>query len=210
MEQGFGSPGDGEDERLWRAAVAGDDRAFEALVSRHGAKIAAVAARILNNPHDVEDVVQETFVRAFARRHRSPGVACVRAWLLRIAINLCKSKRRGFWWRRIWLTEDVEPFAAAAADPQALAEQALLQREVEQAVQRLPETLRLPFVLRFFEELSGKEIAAVLGWKESTVWTRIYAARRELKQRLAGRLDLPGSQGSDGSGPAGADGLTPD
>jgi RNA polymerase sigma-70 factor (ECF subfamily) len=175
---------DDEDARLWAAVAEGDDAAFETLVMRHGAKVASVAARLLRDPNDVEDVVQETFVRAYATRQRYPGRDCVRAWLLRIAINLCKSRRRAPWWRRVWLTEDAQALGVGSADPAALAEASLMQREVLEAVRRLPERLRQPFLLRYFEDLPGSEIAAVLGCNESTVWTRIYAARRELKKCL--------------------------
>lgn len=180
-----------EDARLWRALQAGDDSAFEALVARHCGKLASVAARLLSNAADVEDVVQEAFVRVFETRRRYPRVACVRSWLLRITINLCLSRRRTAWWRRILLTHDYRGCEPAAADPRELAEQGVLDHALWEAVQHLPETLRVPFLLRYGEELSGAEIAAALGCKESTVWSRIYTARRMLRQRLGDVLDLP-------------------
>jgi RNA polymerase sigma-70 factor (ECF subfamily) len=126
--------GDDEDARLWTAVLAGDDSAFDVLVSRHCGCIASVTSRLLRDPNDVEDVVQETFVRAYASRHRYPSRHSVRAWLLRIAINLCKSRKRTTWWRRVWLMGDFWTEPIGPDNPAALAEEALLRREVGEAV----------------------------------------------------------------------------
>jgi len=173
-----------EDTRLWRCVQGGDDAAFEALVQRHGAKLASVASRLLPNRADVEDVVQETFVRAFECRRRYPRVRCLRTWLLRIMVNLCHSRRRTAWWRRILLTHDYRGVDPLGADVQELAERRVVDQALHAALAGLPEALRVPFLLRYAEELSGAEIAAVLGCKESTVWSRIYTARRRLRQSL--------------------------
>jgi RNA polymerase sigma-70 factor (ECF subfamily) len=187
-------PDEDEDVRLWRSVQAGSDAAFEELVTRHSARLASVASRLLNNPADVEDVVQETFLRVFETRSRYPRVYSLRVWLLRITINLCHSRRRTAWWRRILLTHDYRESEAMGEDPQALAERGVMDGQIWNAVRELPETLRLPFLLRYSEELSGAEIAAVLNWNESTVWSRIYAARRQLRSRLGTCLtELPDS-----------------
>jgi RNA polymerase sigma factor (sigma-70 family) len=178
--------GEDEDEPLWRAAAAGDHAAFEALIERHAGRVTSMAVRFLPNPSDVEDVVQETFLRAFENLRRFRGGSSLRVWLLQIAINLCKNRRRGFWWRRVRLTDEDALLASQASDPRDLAEKALARGELDRAIRQLPEHLQLPFVLRHLEELSGAEIAAVLGWNESTVWTRIYAAQRELRKKLEG------------------------
>lgn len=182
---------DDEDARLWASVQAGDDGAFEVLVTRHCDKLASVAGRLLRNPADVEEVVQETFVRAFETRRRYPRVECVRTWLLRIAINLCNSRRRTAWWRRVLLTRDYRELAPAGENAQDLAERGLAHDALREAVNALPEGLQLPFLLRYAEELSGAEIAAILGLNESTVWSRIYAARRRLRQQLGDALALP-------------------
>jgi RNA polymerase sigma-70 factor (ECF subfamily) len=172
------------DQQLVRAAVAGDLAAFDRLVERHCRKVACVAGQLLNNPHDVEDVVQETFLRAFEHLAGFRGEASVRTWLIRIAMNLCRNRRQTFWWRRVLLTADHAAFEPSPADARALAEEALAQRELQHALERLPERLRLPLVLHFFEELSGAEIAAILGCSENAVWKRIYAGRRALRKSL--------------------------
>jgi RNA polymerase sigma-70 factor (ECF subfamily) len=174
-----------EDAPLVRAAVAGDLGAFERLAERYAGRVTSVARRFLADPNDVEDAVQETFLRAFEHLRRfCPGTS-LRAWLVRIAINVCKNKRSGFWRRRVALAGDGTLLGDLPVDAQAAAENALLRRELEGAICRLPERLRLPFILHFLEGLSGAEIAAALQWNESTVWSRIYAARRTLRQQLS-------------------------
>src|SRR5262249_42065514 len=179
-----------EEERRWvRAALEGDLAAFDALVARHWRKVASVVGRFLSDANDVEDAVQETFVRAFEGLRGFRGDASVRTWLIRIAVNLCKNRRSEFWRRRVMLTDDDATLRAEPAGAPALADAALLQGEWERALQialaQLAERHRLPILLHFFEDLSGAEIAAVLGWNESTVWSRIYAGCRELRNKLA-------------------------
>jgi RNA polymerase sigma factor (sigma-70 family) len=189
VEQGLRPAADDEDQCLWHAAAAGDAAAFDALLARHWDRVVSVACRFLNDPNDAADVVQETFVRAYQALHRKPDLPYVRAWLLRVTINCCKKKRRSLW-RLDRLVARVGALAAPAEDPRRQVERNLLAGEIEQAVRNLPDDLREPFTLRFFEDLSGAEIALILQWNESTVWTRIYAARRKLRQQFADRLEL--------------------
>jgi RNA polymerase sigma factor (sigma-70 family) len=178
------------EERAWvRATLAGDPAAFDRIVERHWRKVASVVGRFLGDPNDVEDTVQETFVRAFQSLRGFRGEASVQTWLLRIAVNLCKSRRSEYWRRRVQLLEAEPACFSEPAATAALAEGLMLQAEWEHALRgalaRLPDRLRLPIVLHFFEDLTGAEIAQVLGWNQSTVWSRIYAGCRRLRQSLA-------------------------
>jgi RNA polymerase sigma-70 factor (ECF subfamily) len=172
------------DEQLVHAALRGDTTAFDTLVDRHWTKVAAVAGRFLDDPNEVEDAVQEAFVQAYCHLRSFRGHATVRTWLIRIVANACRSRRRSFWQRRVSVVEAPAAVEHALVDPQSLAERDLAARELDEAVHQLPERLRLPLVLYFYEDLSGPEIAAALGWNESTVWSRIYTAYRELRKRL--------------------------
>jgi RNA polymerase sigma-70 factor (ECF subfamily) len=174
-----------EEQRLVRAAWEGDHSAFDALVQRHWRKIASVVGQFLDDPNDVEDATQETFVRAYENLRGFRGEASLRTWLIRIAVNVCRNKRGEFWRRRVSLEGDDATLHGEPADAKRLAEAAMCRDDLRRAVHRLPEKLRLPIVLHFFEELSGAETAAILGWKESTVWSRIYAGCRELRNQLA-------------------------
>lgn len=186
LEQGFERAVPDEDERLLRSAADESQAAFEALVVRHSGRVASVVSRFLENREDVQDAVQETFLRAYQQRKRYRGEAGVRAWLLGIAVNVCRNRRREFWRWRTFLSREGQAHVPQGPDAQELAESRLARGELERLLDRLPDDLRIAFSLRFLEELSGVEIAAILRIPESTVWTRIYAARRELRKQLAG------------------------
>lgn len=186
---GMGAAYEDEERRLWAAAVAGDDSAFEAVSRRYWPQVASVCRRLLRNAEDAEDAVQEIFLRAYRSRHRFRGEAGVRTWLMRIAVNFCRSQQRSFWRRRIWVSGEAGLHEARAADDTLAVESKLLCAEVVAVLRELPERQSLPYVLHVFEELSGVEIAAVLDCNENTVWSRIYAARRHLRKRLAAYLE---------------------
>ena len=176
---------DPEELRLIQVALAGQQHAFDILVQRHTAQVASVVRRFAADPNDCEDLVQETFVRAFQNLRGFRGEASVRTWFIRIAINVCRKRRLTFWSRRVMVGGESAQGrlqAAASRDPAAASD---LRHMVAVAVAELPERLRLPLVLHVFEELTGAEIAAVLGCSQSTVWSRIYAAQRELRKKLA-------------------------
>jgi RNA polymerase sigma-70 factor (ECF subfamily) len=185
LEQWPEESAESAEQRLVRAVLNGDHAAFDALVRQHSAQVTSVVRRVSSEPNEVEDIVQETFLRAYQHLRRFRGRSQLRTWLIQIAVNVCRDRQRSFWKRRVRLSlpEGADPAQAGFADA------AVLQQSIAAAVAKLPEKLRLPFVLHAFEELSGLEIAAVLGCRESTVWTRIYAARKQLRGSLADLLD---------------------
>lgn len=179
--------GTADELRLVAAARAGDHAAFDLLVARHSPRVASAARRFVEDPNDLDDVVQDTFLRAYQNLARFRGKSALRTWLIQIALNVCRDRRRGFW-RRVLLARHPLELERPPSDGDGH-DGALLRRTVESAVAELPEKLRLPLVLHAFEELSGAEIAEVLGWNESTVWTRIYTARKQLRARLGDICD---------------------
>lgn len=181
----WGSAGD--DQRLVQSILHGNAAAFDALVKQHAQPVTSVIRRFLDDPNDLEDAVQETFLRAYRNLHRFRGQAALRTWLIQIALNVCRDRRRTFWQRRVVLAVDARSFPAASDE--GLAERTAVQQSLDQAIGNLPEKLRVPLVLHALEELSGAEIAVVLGWSESTVWTRIYAARKRLHRELGALLE---------------------
>lgn len=175
-----------DEARLVRSILAGDRAAFDELVRAHSSQVTSAARRFLRDPNDLEDVVQETFLRAYQNLRRFRGQSTLRTWLIQIALNVCRDRSRGFWKRRVALTADS---ATAVAGSSSFSDASVLLQTVEAAVAALPEKLRIPFALHAFVELSGVEIAAVLGCTESTVWTRIYTARKKLQASLGDSLD---------------------
>jgi len=179
-----------------RSPAGGDLPASEAvtkLMAEHGGKIYGLGLRVCDGPAEAEDLVQETFLRAFRHWHQFQGDSEPSSWLYTIATRVCQRmhrKRSGEPARLESLTE-LLPTAdeAVVAPPEAtdpLAEQ--LRREarerVQEALGELPLDFRMPLMLKDIAELSMPEIARILGIKEATVKTRIHRARLKLRQAL--------------------------
>ncbi len=181
------------DEReLVRRAKGGDEVAFEALVRRYWAKAYRLAESLVGSA-DAEDVVVEAFAQAWQALPRFREQASFGTWLFRIVLNQARQ------WRRKQMTAPVEPLETESEegeelslrDIEALACERDWRRRVQQAVHQLPEHLRLPLVLRFWDELSYSEIAEVLGIKESTARMRVASALKQLAAILAKMGVLP-------------------
>ncbi|MEN6546966.1 MAG: RNA polymerase sigma factor [Armatimonadia bacterium] len=153
----------------------GDNDAFAALVREYQPMMVRLAGRFVGCREDAEDAVQEAVLAAFQQRRRFRGECSFSTWLGRIAIYqaLKLTKRR----TREQDTRDSSDTETSAAS----AEDAVL---VRAAVMGLPEKLRVPVVLRFYEGLDGEEIASLLGCKPSTVWTWLYRGLEKLRREL--------------------------
>lgn len=158
---------------------------FEALVQAHARFVFKVAYAIVRNPEDAEDVVQETFLRAF-RSGEADRVERMRAWLARIAWRLAVDRIR----KRPHNLEVKRPELLLKFPSSApCAEATLLEAEkvslLERLVSGLPEDFRTPLQLSTVEGMTSAEIAEVLGILESSVRTRLARARKLLKEKLA-------------------------
>ncbi len=178
-----------DEQDLVRRAKQGDATAFEVLVQRYWAKAYRLAESLVGAT-DAADVTVDAFVRAWQGLPRFRERASFGTWLFRIVVNCAKE------WHRKWSTAPVEPLeeeidawgeeAMSLWDIEALACERDWHRFVRQAIQQLPEHLRLPLVLRFWDELTYEEIAQVLGVKESTARMRVAIALKMLAERLSG------------------------
>jgi RNA polymerase sigma factor (sigma-70 family) len=169
------------------AAAAGDVDAFRRLVERHGDALQRFCRHSLGCEKDAEDVCQETFVRAWHALPRYREQGQFRAWLWRIALNLCRDHARTCKRRRRWLCDwpaetPPEALTAASDSPdEAAALRADLLR-LSAGLALLPEGLRLPLVLSAVENLPHAEVGAILGLSLRAVDTRVFRARRRLME----------------------------
>src|SRR5262245_38585527 len=167
---------------------------FDAEVLPQIDALYANALRLTHSRADAEDLVQETVLRAFRFFDRFERGTNVKAWLLRIQYNTFVNRyRRSTKEREIKDVMTVEPSGEdvisrealrALTDPTGNALRPLLAREIEAALETLPEDHRRVVVLADIEELSYKEIAEVLGCPIGTVMSRLHRARRTLRTRL--------------------------
>jgi RNA polymerase sigma-70 factor (ECF subfamily) len=167
---------------------------FEEQTLEHLDALYAVSCRLTKAPLDAEDLVQDTLVKAMrAREQYEPGTN-LKAWLFKILHNTFINKyRRGGLERIVLEGPDADPLAdgwvsaasmRALRDPETQALRPLVQEEIHQALDELPEEFRLAVVLSDVEELSYKEIAEVMGCPVGTVMSRLHRGRRLLQKRL--------------------------
>jgi RNA polymerase sigma-70 factor (ECF subfamily) len=182
---------EGMDAATVARARAGDSDAFRALVERHSRSIFRLAYRMTGNEHDAEDVVQETFLRAYRRLNRFESRSDFGTWLYRIAINCALDLTRG---RRkhqehhdsTQQEESVELRTLAAKDPpqDRLVFGVEVQQKVASALAEMSCNERAAFVLRHYQELSIQEVARALGLRTSATKHSIFRAVRKLRRQL--------------------------
>jgi RNA polymerase sigma-70 factor, ECF subfamily len=178
---------------LIAAARAGRQDAFAEIVERHSGTVYNLALRLMNNPQEAEDVMQETFVSAFRALDRFQERSQLSTWLYRIAYNAALMRLRK---RRVPVqsldepreTEDGELMPRQLVDWTTMPDELVLSKEfrgtLDAALASLPESLRSVFVLRDIEGLSTAETAAVLGLTETNAKVRLHRARLALRERL--------------------------
>ncbi len=185
----------GEDELLGRAR-GGDGEAFRAIMQACNQPLFRIARSVLRDDSEAEDVLQETYFRAFRNLDAFRGDSSLLTWLSRIALNEARGRLRK---RRPMVELDaveaaqqegsrILMFPIASSDPERSASLAEARRLLEHAVDDLPEAFRLVFILREIEERSVEETAALLSVRPETVKTRLHRARRLLRRALDRRL----------------------
>ncbi len=181
------------DNELVRAAQQGDENAFRQLVAQYEHKVYRLALKMMREPQDAEDVLQETFINVFRHLDSFRGDADFSTWIYRIATNASLMKLRAK--KPIASLDEpvdgeTESLPYALVDWSATPEEMLLTHEtraqMEEALARLPETLRAVFVLRDIEGLNVEETARVLDISQANVKTRLHRARLALREVLAG------------------------
>jgi RNA polymerase sigma-70 factor, ECF subfamily len=177
------------------AAVAlardGDSEAFRALVERHSRAVYRLAHRMTGSPQDAEDVVQETFLKAYKQLSRFESRANFGTWLHRIAVNCSIDLIRSRPHRESGHdTSDLDQFSAGDADraAQASPERLMLSAEVQERVTAAMSSLsrmeRAAFVLRHFEGQSIEEISRMLGLKTNATKHSVFRAVKKMRVAL--------------------------
>ena len=193
------------DEKLVSLVQGGNYDAFEELVRRYEGKIYGHSLRLLGNPHDAEDVLQETFLNAFRGLEDFRGDSSFSTWIYRIATNNALMKLRKAKRRLGEFNEDLPPPEMLKKRPvgnfdmspgDVLLEKELL-GELSTAVEKLPEKYRTIFLLRDVEEFSTQKTADILGISTSAVKSRLHRARIFLREAL-GHIFDEGISSTDG------------
>lgn len=176
------------------ALHAGDPEEFARLVDAYSSKIYRLATKMLNHQQDAEDVLQETFLKAYRGIKSFDGRSKISTWLFRIATNEALMVLRRKHPDTVSIDEPVETEEGEKEPVQivdwcCLPEEELLSEEtkekLDEAVQRLPERLRVVFLLRDINDLSTHETAEILGLSDTAVKTRLSRARLRLREELS-------------------------
>jgi RNA polymerase sigma-70 factor, ECF subfamily len=187
-----------DEASLAQRASAGDQAAFVQIMRFHNQRLFRLAVGIIGEPAEAEDVLQESYVRAFYALDSYGGRGSLGAWLARIVRNEAIDRLRARNSRRnhVAIESELEPTRAEDAapvsdfssstdlDPQTLAQTADVKHLLEHAIQRLPETFRTAFLMREVEGLSVEEAAEYLEIPPATVKTRTFRARTLLRSYL--------------------------
>ncbi len=166
-----------------------DAEAFGLLMQRHAAEILNLAARMVGDRAEAEDIVQETFLSAFKALPTFRSDARFSTWLYRIAVNKCKDWLRAKRPVEIAGNSDGDDASTPEGIEEQTPERVLSQRQVaeqlERAIQRLPPLYREAFVLKHVEGLSYEEMEDILGVNGDTLKMRVYKGRILLCRELA-------------------------
>ncbi|MBP6562024.1 MAG: RNA polymerase sigma factor RpoE [Neisseriaceae bacterium] len=186
------------DQALVERAQKGEKRAFELLVAKYQRRLKRLLSRFIRDEHEVEDVVQEAFIKAYRALPNFRGDSAFYTWLYRIGINTAKNflATSG---RRPMISSEVSMEDGESLDlidqmpdyntPETMLANKQILQTVEAAVAKLPEDLNRAITLREIEGLSYEEIAEVMDCPIGTVRSRIFRAREVIAKDLRPLLD---------------------
>ena len=178
------------DAELIAAVLNGDTAGFEPLVKKYQPRVFATARRYARRESEVEDIVQEVFLKAFQKLGSFRGDAPFEHWLMRLAVRTCYDFLRAHRRNREmsfadFSDEESDWLERFAANPSDASDHAAAARElVERVLAQLPPAARLIITLLEIEDRSVKEIAALTGWSVPVVKIRAFRARAEMRKCL--------------------------
>jgi RNA polymerase sigma-70 factor (ECF subfamily) len=172
------------DEGLIEATLSGDDEAFAELVRRYKQKVFRLAARLVNDRDELDDICQEAFIKAYQNLKKFRGDSPFEHWMTKIAVNVCYDMLR----KQVRKRDNVPLDSVAFAISEPKSAEALGGEEawgvLRSAMTKLRPEERLVITLLNLEERSVRETASLTGWSEANVKVRAFRARKELKRIL--------------------------
>lgn len=185
---------DATDEALARQVQAGDRSALERLVRRYVRPVQAVVASFLSEQTEIEDVAQDTFVRALRAMDSYDPERPFAPWLYQIARNVARNRIATEAVRRTESLPIRDP-VATEPEPDRVAEDAEFRVRLEQALELLPEQRRTAFRLVDVEGMGAAEAGRIMGISPGTVRSHVHHARRHLRSALAAHADVTDEAG---------------
>ncbi|MBU6468948.1 MAG: RNA polymerase sigma factor RpoE [Betaproteobacteria bacterium] len=187
------------DQQLVERAQMGDKRAFEMLVVKYQRKLSRLISRLVRDPGEVEDVTQESFIKAYRALASFRGDSAFYTWLYRIGVNTAKNYLVSMGRRAPTSTiidnDEAESYGESdllkdVNTPEAELMSRQIVETVNSSMDALPEELRTAIRLREIEGLSYEEIASIMSCPIGTVRSRIFRAREAIAEKLRPQLDI--------------------
>jgi RNA polymerase sigma-70 factor, ECF subfamily len=187
------------DNDLLDRARAKDEEALRLIIRQNNRRLFRLVRSIVGDEGEAEEVVQESYLRAFTHLAEFRGESHLGTWLTRIAINEAYGRLRRRRVRRAFERLEMAsvsaeiiafPLSAGSGDPEKSMAQHQIHKVLERAIDRLPEPFRVVVVARLVEEMSLKETADLLGLRTETIKTRLHRARKLLRDDLEKELGL--------------------
>ena len=151
---------------------------IDRLMRQHGSQLLRLCTMLLQDASEAQDAVQDTFLKAYRRWGSWRGEATEKTWLTAIAVNVCRDYRRSAWFRRIVRDKDVSDLPERGV-PFAFPDDTVIT-----AVMALPDNLREVILLRYYQNMKQKEIAAALRLSDRAVRQRLQKANAKLREQL--------------------------
>jgi RNA polymerase sigma-70 factor (ECF subfamily) len=184
------------DDTLVKQVLSGDARFFEVLMRRHNPRVFRAARAILGDDEQAEEIMQETYVRAYTHLVQFEGRASFATWLTRIAVHEAFARRRKL--KQETPTDpadfgdgadEASAFGGSAEGPEDAVHRSDVRRVLSRCVDALPESLRTVFVLRAVEGMSVTEVAECLELSEDNVKVRLHRARSVLQKEISATFE---------------------
>lgn len=182
-----------DDAEVVHRVRGGDPVLFELLMRRHNQRVYRAVRSVIRNDAEIEEVMQQAYLNAYAHLHQFEGSAQFSTWLVRIALNEALARRRKN--RPHLSTDDPDmsleasmPSDSAPPTPEAQVESHELTALLEAAIESLPDLYRTTFVLREVEGLSTTETALAEGTNENVVKQRLHRARAFIRRQLTAQV----------------------
>src|SRR4051794_36889873 len=183
------------DADLVQRARGREEAAIRAIMQSNNRRLYRIARGILRNDSEAEDVVQETYVRAFTHLESFRGDSSLATWLARIAMNEAlgrlRRQRPSVEFSSLppgVLEAQIIQFPHSSEDPEKTMAQREIQHVVEHAIDDLPEAFRIVFITRVIEGMNVEETAELLDLKPETVKTRLHRARTMLRENVEKKI----------------------
>ena len=183
------------EKELVKKAQSGDFEAFSQLIEKYKNKIYNLGLKLSGDRHDAEDILQETFLKVVDNIDKFRGESSFGTWLYAIAVNAVRALHQS---KKKADLKPIEDFLSGGhgsgdgskelfewGDPHELLEQKELNRVIDETLAEMPDKYSVPFILRYYEDLSVKEIADSMHLSVAAAKSRILRARLALREKLS-------------------------